>query len=791
MWSGTSLDDQETTSSSSSSQGSCSSDGESEKSTLSSDAEFEESGGCLELNGDAKKLNNATEHSKLSTAIGEGTNNNSSHADSQTFHCEVCNKFFKSKKVLLRHQQIHTGEKPYHCTVCEAKFTRNETLKAHMLIHKGIKPFHCDRCDYKSRCQKSVILHQKIHARGTVYRCSECEFSSIVRSDMISHLIGSHSTGRGIICHLCLFGFSSKPSLAFHMEKIHPEIANVCQTCNYRFASKSALQRHMLTHTDIRAFKCEKCDKEFRRVSTLRDHMKLHEETEALSCQLCEFTCRSQKSMNHHMASVHRTKTYKFKCSACEFSTTSGREAVATHITEAHADAEDTTSVLVVDEAVESFKIQCKVCDKTFSHGVGLKRHMLLHTGDSPSFTCPTCDRSFKRKYSLNEHLKIHTPTTYKCENCSFETNRSTLLNKHVQSMHGNIDFCCSLCGFTAKIRDDLTIHMFEKHETKKALYCMYCSFGFADRTQVCAHTEAEHPEVKIFSCEECDERFIRNSSFRRHVKTQHSALLPFQCSSCERAFNRSDKLKAHIKVHHARAELLPQSERNVLDPPNLVHNRNQTQAELMESGKIGDQEMNHKSPMGNRNDGPPVNSIPQTMTYSCSKCSADFVTSAALTTHQQNCKAQNSIHRCLLCSKTFERRPYLLRHMRKKHKTSIKNRVDNLDVSAPGSVESKTKPFTCPQCGDKFSRNSALLRHARSKHASRKPFSCNKCDKEFTRNEALTKHMQTHTEEKNVGSKSNDSETNFPIETSDNEIKTDNGSWPRSDRSVDLENSV
>ena len=740
------------------------------------------------------------------------------------FQCDICEKSFKTKRTLQRHQTVHTGEKPFKCTLCPGEFTRKEGLQAHMLIHTGEKPFQCKRCDFRSRSSYNIALHQKIHDRGTVYRCSECEFSSIVKRDMIGHLLGTHGTGKWYVCSHCWFGFTSSESLASHMDKTHPEISHICPTCGLRFSSSHMLERHKISHTDYKPFKCAVCHKQFRRSENLRNHMKAHEDggrSEKFTCKLCDFACVSQRTLNDHLLFAHQKKPFQFKCSACDFSTPVGRAVVAAHIAEFHADEEDTTSVLVVE--IEPARAKCKICDKTFARNTSLKRHMLLHTDASKQHHCTICDRRFTRKDHLDGHMHWHNATYLYCSHCDFKTMNSSTLSKHVQSWHKASEFNCSRCESVFTVRDDLAVHMFETHDVKKVFYCSHCPYGFAERMELCAHTELKHTDVKIYSCTECSEKFIRNSSYRRHVKTQHSTVQPYHCQECGRSFNRSDKLKAHIKARHSKAKSVPEtqtkdvvankdgvssteeklvkvadvnksdskyeaaddvwrcygckmvlpSEAALIDHYMTTHrgeqfaldtNPEKSVAEILDSQPEKDdsltevadsqEEITHNQTVVQQSPTRMQTNIPDSLQRIAQNqidlsnkqsTGADVSTSHSQTTN-------DPLNQCFICSKTFERRPYLLRHMRKKHRISIKNGyLSSEGTSQPVHVEHKVKAYKCEECGDMFSRNSALLRHTRSRHSNQKPFSCKLCSKEFTRNEALVKHLQAHQDGNNM----------------------------------------
>ena len=66
--------------------------------------------------------------------------------ESQTWHCEVCQKAFASRSNLNRHFLIHTGEKRYKCSICGKAFTQKVILDAHVRTHTGERPYKCEWC---------------------------------------------------------------------------------------------------------------------------------------------------------------------------------------------------------------------------------------------------------------------------------------------------------------------------------------------------------------------------------------------------------------------------------------------------------------------------------------------------------------------------------------------------------------------------------------------------------------------------------------------------------------------
>ena len=63
---------------------------------------------------------------------------------SRPYLCTVCDKRCRTKEVLNKHMNIHTGK--YKCTECGKCWQSNAELTVHTRIHSGEKPFECSVC---------------------------------------------------------------------------------------------------------------------------------------------------------------------------------------------------------------------------------------------------------------------------------------------------------------------------------------------------------------------------------------------------------------------------------------------------------------------------------------------------------------------------------------------------------------------------------------------------------------------------------------------------------------------
>ena len=106
------------------------------------------------------------------------------------FQCKACEKRFKQKNNLKRHERIHAGKTPFQCTICykcfanlsqlqrhesnhikekrhfkcntcNTGFKRADHLKVHELTHKSFKPFQCETCNKSFNRNDTLTRHQK------------------------------------------------------------------------------------------------------------------------------------------------------------------------------------------------------------------------------------------------------------------------------------------------------------------------------------------------------------------------------------------------------------------------------------------------------------------------------------------------------------------------------------------------------------------------------------------------------------------------------------------------------
>lgn len=103
------------------------------------------------------------------------------HNLGRRFVCSKCNKVFKLKQLLQRHQLVHTDDRPFPCNVCQASFKTKPNLMNHLAKHSGVKKHECRICNQTFAHKTSLKLHYRWHAGSKPFECKV----SLSRIEMI------------------------------------------------------------------------------------------------------------------------------------------------------------------------------------------------------------------------------------------------------------------------------------------------------------------------------------------------------------------------------------------------------------------------------------------------------------------------------------------------------------------------------------------------------------------------------------------------------------------------------
>ena len=121
----------------------------------------------------------------------------------------------------------------------------------------------------------------------------------------------------------------------------------------------------------------------------------------------------------------------------------------------------------------------------------------------TPKIKCDRCEFRAETKQILIEHLEEkHTEKEFRCEVCEMNADTIDQLRKHVKLCHDNktkqsekLKIKC-LCGFKANTKEQLKLHVDEKH-TRKEFRCEVCEMKADNLDQLRKHTNYYHMNNK------------------------------------------------------------------------------------------------------------------------------------------------------------------------------------------------------------------------------------------------------------------------------------------------------
>ncbi|XP_063626052.1 histone-lysine N-methyltransferase PRDM16-like isoform X2 [Cydia splendana] len=142
-----------------------------------------------------------------------------SHAQpAAAFHCELCNRAYSSRPLLLRHRALaHTDIRKYPCENCPKVFTDPSNLQRHIRAqHVGARSHACPECGKTFATSSGLKQHTHIHSSVKPFQCKVCFKSYTQFSNLCRHK-RMHVACRALVeCGKCGNSFNSYASLTKH-----------------------------------------------------------------------------------------------------------------------------------------------------------------------------------------------------------------------------------------------------------------------------------------------------------------------------------------------------------------------------------------------------------------------------------------------------------------------------------------------------------------------------------------------------------------------------------------------
>lgn len=283
------------------------------------------------------------------------------------------------------------------------------------------------------------------------------------------------------------------------------------------FVTPFKLRVHSTVHTGERLYQCHVCSNRYSVKASLKRHLRNQHSGEKLAhyCSICPKWYTSKDGLGQHLRTVHG-----------QFKTDGARRKGKPEVSKT-----------------------CDHCNKTFSCGVSLRRHLNEIQGNKP-FQCDKCPVKYSSKESLNRHVKRRhgSSTLIFCDKCTKVFTWPESLQKHMKRHHTGENDDFFLCGERQCRKKFKTSEELAEHsKTHQVLR----KFKGVNPGRMPKSELDESTGQTIYTCDLCGLQYVEVGSFRRHRREQHGLDLPLKCSICGKTFSTKASLKSHQASVH------------------------------------------------------------------------------------------------------------------------------------------------------------------------------------------------------------------------------------------------
>uniref|UniRef100_A0AAX7VRC2 C2H2-type domain-containing protein n=1 Tax=Astatotilapia calliptera TaxID=8154 RepID=A0AAX7VRC2_ASTCA len=298
--------------------------------------------------------------------------------------CPICSRILPCTADIAKHLRSHSEERPFICVTCEKGFKYKDTLKKHQIIHghEGIREEQTKTIYAICHKKTSRFLWKKEH-RIPVW-CSNCGKHFEYLSALKDHQENVCKLEmRDIMkCDDCGKEFKSMTMLKVH-QRIHDPL--YCKECGKILANEAAFERHKLMH---RPMQCTMCDKTFTLLRRLREHYeKQHNFSGPYPCPQCDKSFIQLSYLAIHQR-IHKGE-FPYVCNLCPEKFRS-------------------SNCLTVHQRKHTGEkpFLCWQCGKCYRSASELTVHMGTHSEERP-WACTQCSMAYRTKLQLTNHTCV------------------------------------------------------------------------------------------------------------------------------------------------------------------------------------------------------------------------------------------------------------------------------------------------------------------------------------------------------------------------------------------------
>lgn len=234
------------------------------------------------------------------------------------YSCDSCDFTSLQRKRYEKHKfEVH---KQTLCSLCGENCEDFKSFFSHLESHL---PEKCTYCNKRYRSRADLTKHEKqSHGDGPNEMCPVC--GKLVRN-MVQHINKVHQEQPLRLCPHCSFTTKTAEGLRGHIASRHTE--NTVTTCPYCGKRTKDVKRHLKANlcdkpeekAKIVKIQCEQCDKTFMSADYIRRHVKqVHEKVLDIACGQCNYRTYSNFNLRVHVMRVHEGRQLKQSCPHCD-----------------------------------------------------------------------------------------------------------------------------------------------------------------------------------------------------------------------------------------------------------------------------------------------------------------------------------------------------------------------------------------------------------------------------------------------------------------------------------------
>ncbi|KAG7225582.1 hypothetical protein INR49_004988 [Caranx melampygus] len=311
--------------------------------------------------------------------------------------CPICSRILPCTADIAKHLRSHSEERPFICITCEKGFKYKDTLKKHQIIHghEGIRE------------EQSKTVEQILAEADT----RSCDDTSVLDKKDGNPDVPTEAP---------------EESTAAPVQKVVKKAHKVCPVCSRTFDSVKTLNRHIQCHTDDRPYHCVHCKRRFKHMHGLKRHQIYAICHKKITRFLWKRELRAGSSQSDVTSSdSQQGQPLKIPvwCSNC------GKHFEYLSALKEHQEnmcKVDVREIMKCDDCGKEFKtmtmlkvhqrihnpLYCKECGKILANEAAFERHKLMHR----PMQCTMCDKNFTLLRRLREHYeKQHNFTGPTC----------------------------------------------------------------------------------------------------------------------------------------------------------------------------------------------------------------------------------------------------------------------------------------------------------------------------------------------------------------------------------------